>query len=175
MRRIGSALMSVGLLWGLTALPARADEVYSWVDRGGTRHYGNVPTERAAPTGLDVPTSSFTTPDEEPSVDTADAPAPLDASEVEDIAARADAPEAGEEALQQMANEKQLKQIDQRLSHIDKQMDDLARARTSHAGGTPETGGLGTNAAGYLSPEEQQLDSEREQLEKQAAQLRGQE
>jgi hypothetical protein len=168
MRRIGSALMSVGLLWGMTTLPARADEVYSWVDRGGTRHYGNVPTERAAPTGLDVPTTSFTTPDG----DTADAE-PMDAGEVADIAAQADAPELSEQELQRVANQKELKQIDQRLSHIGKQMDDLARARTSHAGGTPETGGLGTNAAGYLSPEEQQLGAEREALEKQAAQLRG--
>lgn len=172
MRPIGKMALVTGLLAGVSALPARADEVYSWKDRGGTIHYSNVPVENAAPTGLDIPTTSFTTSDEDTATEAA--AAPLGADEVESISAQADMPEATDETLQRLANEKQLKQIDQRLSHIDKQMDDLARARTSHAGGTPETGGLGTNAANYLSPEEESLGAEREVLEKQAAQLRDQ-
>lgn len=160
MRRIGTMV----LLAGLMALPARADEVYSWVDRGGTRHYSNVPTETAAPTGLDVPTASFTTGGDEGE--------PLGADVIQDVAAEADAPEDVEESLQRNANEKALRQIDERLGSINRQLTDLAQARTSHAGGTPETGGLGTNAAGYLSPEEEALGAEREELVKQASRLR---
>ncbi|HEV7732237.1 MAG TPA: DUF4124 domain-containing protein [Candidatus Binatia bacterium] len=160
MRRIGTMVLVAGLM----ALPARADEVYSWVDRGGTRHYSNVPTETAAPTGLDIPTSAFTTAGNEDE--------PLGADVIQDVAAEADAPEAVEETIQRNSNEKALRQIDQRLGTIDRQLADLAQARTAHAGGTPETGGLGTHAGGYLSPEEVSLGAEREELTKQASRLR---
>jgi hypothetical protein len=155
-------LVVVGLM--ATALPAHADEVYSWKDRGGTLHYSNVPTENAAPTGLDIPTASFTTSD--------DPDAGLGSGYVDEIAAETGITPETEAVVEDLENQKQLKQINQRISSIDQQMNDLARARTSHAGGTAETGGLGTNAAGYLSPEEESLGAEREQLEKQAAALR---
>ncbi len=165
MRRTGSILVMAGAMMGaMTALPAHADEVYSWKDRGGTLHYSNVPTENAAPTDLHVPTASFTTSD--------DPDAGLGPGEIDAIAAETGISPGTEATVGVLENQKQLKQINQRLATIDRQMNELAQARTSHAAGTPETGGLGTNAAGYLSPEEEALGAEREQLVKQAEQLR---
>lgn len=163
MRRIGSTfLIAIGM--GLVALPAHADEVYSWKDRGGTVHYSNVPVENAAPTGLHVPTSSFTTSD--------DPNAGLGSDVVDEIAAETGITPETENAVEGLQNQKQLRRINERLASIDQQLNELAAARTAHAGGTPETGGLGTNAAGYLSPEEESLGAEREQLVKQADRLR---
>jgi hypothetical protein len=165
MRRTGSILIMAGLISGpMAALPVRADEVYSWKDRGGTLHYSNVPTENAAPTDLHIPTASFTTND--------DPNAGLGSGDVDAIAAETGITPQTEATVELLENNKQLKQINQRLANIDQQMDELAQARTSHAGGTPETGGLGSNAAAYLSPEEEALGAEREQLVKQAEQLR---
>jgi hypothetical protein len=165
MRRTGSILMMAGVMAGaMVVLPAYADEVFSWKDRGGTLHYSNVPTENAAPTDLHIPTASFTTND--------DPNAGLGAGDVDEIAAETGISPGTEDTVELLQDQKQLKQINQRLANIDRQMNDLAQARTSHAGGTPETGGLGTNAAAYLSPEEEALGAEREQLVKQAEQLR---
>jgi hypothetical protein len=164
MRRTGSILVMAGVMAGSMALPVRADEVYSWKDRGGTLHYSNVPTENAAPTDLHIPTASFTTSD--------DPNAGLGEGEIDAIAAETGISPGTEATVERLEDDKQLRQINQRLANIDRQMNDLAQARTSHAGGTPETGGLGTNAAGYLSPEEEALGAEREQLVKQAEQLR---
>jgi hypothetical protein len=165
MRRTGSILVVAGAVIGaMTALPAQADEVYSWKDRGGTLHYSNVPTENAAPTDLHIPTASFTTSD--------DPNAGLGPGEIDEIAAETGITPGIESTVDGLQNQKQLKSINQRLANIDRELNDLAQARTSHAGGTPETGGLGTNAAAYLSPEEEALGAEREQLVKQAEQLR---
>lgn len=126
----------------------RAEEVYRSTGPGGTPVYGNVPMPGAASTGIRSRAERVPPPE----ADAAEGPA---AAQVSPASAR------------------ELAGIEERLRTIEEEMAELARARTAHAAGGPATGGIGTNAADVLSPEEEALAAERDRLTKRIAELTG--
>lgn len=130
------------------ASSARAEEVYRSTGPGGTPVYGNVPMPGAAATGI------RSRPESVPS-------------------AAPDAVETDTAARTSPAAAREIARIEERLRAIDDEMAELAQARTAHAAGGAATGGIGTNAADVLSPEEEALAAERDRLTKRVAELRG--
>ncbi|MCW5892510.1 MAG: DUF4124 domain-containing protein [bacterium] len=150
MRRIGLVMALAAATLGGRAL---ADDVYSWKDRGGVQHFGNAPASGAEQTGIAHAPDTFSSTADDGGFAQSDGPTPAS-----DLSAADD--------LKRDRLGRELRTMSQRITAIDSQLAELARVRTRFAGGTPETGGLGTNAAGYLSPEEQTLVGERDQLVK---------
>jgi hypothetical protein len=150
MRRIGLA----GVVLLGVAIPAGADEIYRWKDKGGNVHFSNAPTVTEGSGTV----SSEVMPSAPPGAATQGAPG---------VAAVPDE-EAGtfstEASLRRSAIERDLRAAQRRLDEIDGQLATLARARTRFAGGTEATGGVGTNADAFRSEEETTLEKEREQL-----------
>jgi hypothetical protein len=132
---------------------AGADQIYHWVDSSGRVHFSNAPAvdSHASDVGTDEIRMQTT------------APPPA-------AAGTPAATGAAESAADRVHD---LRAAQRRLEDIDAQLATLAKARTAHAGGTPGTGGLGTNAAEYLSPEEEKLKGERGEVEQQINELRG--
>jgi len=151
--------MIVGLAAAaLGAGSAQGGEIYTWTDESGQVHFSNVPStdQRGARLG----TADSVPPDE---LHAADA-APELSEEQQRFADRA-ARERSRMARELRAMDRQMKEIDERLA-------ELGRARTAHAQGLAITGGLGTNAADYRSPEELALETEREELMKRRGEAR---
>jgi hypothetical protein len=142
----------------LGAGPARADDIYTWTDKSGQVHFSNVPStdQRGAKLG----TTDSVPPDE---MNQADAAPELD-EEQQRFADQA--------AVQRSKMARELRTMDKQVQDIDARLAELSRARTAHAGGTAITGGLGTNAAGFRSPEEIALETEREELMKRRGEAR---
>lgn len=154
--------IALGVVLAVSALagPALAEDVYSWKDSQGVEHFGNAPTTGAKQTGMAYAPDTFeSTADDEAEASAADQGGFVQS---DDPASGADR-SAGDD-LRRLRIGKQLKSMSQRVTAIDGELAKLASIRTQYAAGTPETGGLGTNAAGYLSPEEKALVAEREQL-----------
>lgn len=146
MRGIALVTLALAALGG----HAWADDVYRWTDRSGVQHYGNAPTAGAQQTGMGYAADTFeSTADGYDSDDDGDGGA---------------GPSSGATDLQRERTGKEMRTLSQRITAIDAELAELAKVRTRFADGTAETGGLGTNAAGYLSPEEQTLIAERDRL-----------
>jgi hypothetical protein len=156
--------MRWGIIVGLAttafvAGPAYADDIYTWTDKGGQVHFSNVPStdQRGAKLG----TTETVPPDE---LHQADAALEL-SDEQQKFADGA--------ALQRSKMARELRTMDKQVQEIDAKLAELSRARTAHAGGMEITGGLGTNAAGFRSPEEIALETQREELVKRRGEARG--
>lgn len=160
MRRIGLVVALAAATLGGRAL---ADDVYSWKDPSGVQHFGNAPTTGARQTGIAYAPDTFAS-----TADDADDDTPPGGMHPGGFAQDDDPSPPSEisagSALERERLGKQLRTMSDRITAIDAQLAELARIRTRFAGGTPETGGLGTNAAGYLSPEEQALVGERDRI-----------
>jgi hypothetical protein len=173
MRRIGLAVALAAATLGGQAL---ADDVYSWKDRSGVQHFGNAPTAGATQTGIaHAPDTFESTADDEGGWADGAQNTGQGLGADGGFAVSDGAPPAGElsaaDDLKRLRVGKELRTMSQRITAIDGELAKLASIRTRFAAGTPETGGLGTNAEGYLSPEEKALVAERDQLLKDQARL----
>lgn len=167
MRRIGLVVALAAAAFGGQA---RADDVYSWQDRSGVQHFGNAPTTGATQTGMAYAPDTFdSTADDEggwadgQAQDTGQGLG-ADGGFAQSDGAGSDGEASAGADLKRLRMGKELRTMSQRITAIDGELAKLESIRTRYAAGTPETGGLGTNAAGYLSPEEKALIAEREQL-----------
>ncbi len=147
MGRMGIAVLAATVL----AAPAHADDVYSWKDQRGVTTFSNAPTQGA----------------QQADIRWEDSPAPDDVAP-----ASATSELTPDESIRKDDLQRELKALDQQVKSLDGRLAELAAARTSHARGLAITGGLGTNAGRYLSPEEESLGAEREKLVDQVEKLR---
>lgn len=156
------------LLCGATTIvhvaPAASADFYRWVDSKGVEHFSNVPTE--LPADRDVARIPVE-PERMPAEEYEDAVVP-------GTAGSAAAPTPAEISLARDALHKEYRKITARIDTIDKELKDLASARTRWVreanpatGDTPATG-----AADVLSPEEEELAKERSNLELQAKDMK---
>jgi Domain of unknown function (DUF4124) len=159
--------MALVVLAGLAlAGSAGAEQIYRWVDASGGVHFSNAPAEEshAADVGTEAVRMQTGAPEAPPAAPRGTAVQ----------ASRGAPPDASPgDRLRRYGRERDLRATQQRLQDIDAQLAALAKVRTAHAGGTPGTGGLGTNAAAYLSPEEEKLQTERDEVQQQLDELRG--
>jgi hypothetical protein len=162
MWRIGVVALAL-LAW---TVPGWADEIYRWTDGSGAVHFSNTPVGVGEPEKVTIEGKASFGQGGESNADG------VPASE----AAHERAPDADrfstQASIRRRGLERNLKTTNQRLQEIDARLAELAEARTRHSAGLAITGGLGTNAANYLSEEEKQLGEERKQLASQAAELR---
>jgi len=168
-------------------------DIYRWVDENGQVHYSNAPSRMQSreepvlvPVPSGAPAASEGLPAEEgggepglggveggeeavmPPPDTAvpDTVAP-NAAPVGGVSSGAPAPgTAAQAALARFSLEREYRQARGRLTDIDRELADLAAARTRFAAGGPESvGGLAAvDAPAVLSEEEVALEKEREAI-----------
>jgi len=146
MRRI--ALVGLLGLLGPVGPTDAAEVFYSWKDSGGNVHFSNVAAPGSKTVDLGEPTR-FT--------GAGAAESPAAESEGSDTAGGPEASPGESDARRKL--EEEIRTIDSRLA-------ELAELRTRFAAGTASTGGVGTNAAGVRTPEEEALLEERAALEK---------
>src|SRR5262245_36845978 len=138
MRMVALAVLVAGAL----VAPAWAGEIYSWTDNNGAVHYSNTATPGAASVSV---TDSDTTL-------SAKAPAAREGSTEGAASSEDEATFSTQASLQRTAIERSMRDVERRLADVDSRLAVHARARTSQAGGSVSTGGVGTNAADLLSP-----------------------
>jgi hypothetical protein len=159
-----------------------AADFYRWVDSKGVEHFSNVPTDLPAGRGVArIPVEPGKVADEEA------AAADEGAAARENAAAggAGDGAAAGtagstvgrtraEASLARDSLEKEYRKVTARIDAIDKELKELATARTRWAHGeNPATGDTpATGAADVLSPEEEGLAKERGDLEQQAKDMK---
>lgn len=156
--------MRWGMMTGIAAIafvagPARGDDIYTWTDKSGQVHFSNVPSTDQR--GAKIGTTDTVPPDEMHQADAA--------PELSDEQRKF----ADDAALKRSQMARELRNMDKQVKDIDARLAELGRARTAHADGLAITGGLGTNAAAFRSPEEVALETEREELMKRKAEARG--
>ena len=168
MRSVCSALLMVVALTGSTL----ADEMYRWKDSSGGLHFENVPTpeRRSRGDGAEVPTGDIV-------ADQGGEPADPSLYDSGDEAKRkkmtADEQETFSTDISSRRSqlERDLRGTESRIRQIDGQLATLARARTKNARGSEATGGVAA-PANILSPEEDSLVDERDELAQHAVDVR---
>jgi|SRR5581483_1856438 len=150
------------MAWGVVlatvavVAPAWSSDIYRWTDSSGSIHYSNID-------GADGGTKI--------------APAERAGGEDDDETEASTAPEtdtfSAQASLRRNALERDLRATDRRLRELDGRLASLARARGRNAAGSAATGGVGTDAIDVRSEEEKALATEREQLARHAAEVRG--
>jgi hypothetical protein len=138
--------------------PAHGNDIYTWTDESGQVHFSNVPS--TADRGAKLGTTEGVPPDEMHATDTA--------TELDEEQRRF----SDKAALERSKMARELRGMDKQVQEIDARLAELSRARTAHAGGSAITGGLGTNAAAFRSPEEIALETEREEIMKRRGETR---
>ncbi len=160
-------LMAVGVSLTVLAGSGWADEIYRWTDASGAVHYSNTPTTGGAPTGL--------ANDDAPSNDAAVPPGTPSGEQVADAVA-AGAEDSGfstDVSLRRNALEREARATDRELRDLDAQLAVYQRARASHAGGDPSTGGLVPRTGVPPADEEKTLAEKRVAVAKRAEAVQG--
>jgi len=147
-------LVGLGLATGV----ASGDDIYTWTDKGGGKHFSNVPStdQRGAKLG----TAETVPADEMPPADAG----PQLTEEQQKYSNQA--------GVARSRMQREMRAMDQQMKSIDAKLAELARARTAHAGGMAITGGVGTNAGDFRTPEELALEDQKEELQKRQVQAR---
>ena len=169
MRSVCSALLMVVALTGSTL----ADEMYRWKDSSGGLHFENVPepgerrrreADAEAPTG-DIVADQGGEPADPSRYDSGDEvkPKKMTAEEQDSFST--------EISSRRSQLERELRGTESRIRQIDGQLATLARARTKNARGSEATGGVAA-PANILSPEEDSLVDERDELAQHAVDVR---
>src|SRR5688572_1134217 len=162
MRSVVGALIVIAALAGIST----AEEIYRWKDPQGGLHFENVPTPR-----------SFQQPEGEasPAASSADADVLLDddGNPIEGAKKARLAPDeepgySTEVSTRRSQLERELKGTENRLKAIDGRLVTLQQARLKNVGGSEATGGVGAPAQNVLSPEEEALVEERDELAQRA-------
>jgi hypothetical protein len=168
--------LAAALLWGALVAawaPGASADFYRWVDKNGVEHYSNVPTQLPADREVErmpmEPVSDFDSA--RPGGTRADdegvgAGEPSDGSRTANEAVEAD--------LASDALRKDYRKVTARIDAIDAELEKLAAARTRWATqGNPAVGD--TRAVGAVdarSPQEEELETERSDLEEQAREMK---
>jgi hypothetical protein len=149
-----------------------ADEMYRWKDSSGGLHFENVPTPERKPRGetAEVPTGDIV-------ADQGGGPIDPSLYGSGDVVKKKKMTEDEEEAFSTEVSsrrsqlERDLRGTEGRIRQIDGQLATLARARTKNTHGSAATGGVGA-PANILSPEEDSLVDERDELAQHAVDVR---
>jgi hypothetical protein len=169
MRSVCGALLMVVALTGSSL----ADEMYRWKDSSGGLHFENVPEpgERrrredagAVPTG-DIVADQGGEPGDPSLYGTDDEP------KKRKLTADEEATFSTDVSVRRSQLERELRGTEGRIRQIDGQLATLARARTKNSRGSEATGGVAA-PANILSPEEESLVDERDQLAQHAVDVR---
>ena len=169
MRSVAGALLMVVALVGSSV----ADEMYRWKDPAGGLHFENVPEPaertRRREEGVEAPAADIAVGENGEPVEAA----------LEDPASETKKkPTADETAAfsteistQRSRLERDLRGTETRLREIDGRLANLERARTRNARGSEATGGVAA-PADILSPEEESLVKERDELAQHVVEVR---
>ena len=170
MRSVCSALLMVVALTGSTL----ADEMYRWKDSSGGLHFENVPDpgeRRRRYDAAEVPTGDIVADHGGEPVD----PSRYDSGDEVKTRKKMTADEqetfSTEISSRRSQLERDLRGTESRIRQIDGQLATLARARTKNARGSEATGGVAA-PANILSPEEESLVDERDELAQHAVDVR---
>jgi hypothetical protein len=177
--RGGRALIGI-LFCGATIVcraPEAAADFYRWVDSKGVEHFSNVPTDLPADRDVArIPVEPAAVAGEEAGAEEGAAAEGAAAEEgaAAGAAGSAAASTRAEAALARDSVEKEYRKLTARIDAIDKELKELAAARTRWAKGeNPATGDTpATGAPDVLSPEEEELEKERGDLEQQAKDMK---
>lgn len=175
MRSVVGALIVIAALAGSSA----AEEIYRWKDSAGGWHFENVPTPNLTTGGMQQHEGSGSGSEATAAAETppADVLYDDDGNPIETAPARKRlAPDEVARYSTDVSNrrsqlERELKSTQSQLKSIDGRLATLERARTKNAGGSAATGGVGA-PANVLSPEEEELVEERDELAQHAVGLR---
>jgi hypothetical protein len=183
MRSIVGALIVIAALAG----SSKAEEIYRWKDPLGGLHFANVPTpghgsilldESGSAEGSDGSQVSDSSASGGSEASEADVAVDENGQPVETVIRKKKlSPDeldsySTDVSIKRSQLERELKGTESRLRDIDGRLAMLQRARLKNSRGSAATGGVAANAADVLSPEEQSLVEEREDLAQQAADMR---
>jgi hypothetical protein len=173
MRSVCGALLMVMALTGSSL----ADEMYRWKDSSGGLHFETVPApgeRRRREDAAEVPTGDIVADQGGEPVD----PSLYDSGDSGDEVKKKKKMTAGEQealstdiSVRRSQLERELRGTESRIRQIDGQLATLARARTKNTRGSEATGGVAAPAH-ILSPEEESLVDERDELAQHAVDVR---
>jgi hypothetical protein len=173
MRSVVGALIVIVAFAGSSA----AEDIYRWKDSAGGWHFENVPTPNPTTGGMqqregsgsettaaaETPPADVLYDDNGNPIETAPAKKRLAPDEV--------AQYSSDVSNRRSQLERELKSTERQLKSIDGRLATLEQARTKNARGSAATGGVGAPAH-VLSPEEEELVEERDELAQHAVGLR---
>jgi hypothetical protein len=175
--RYAAAALMLGLSLG-RAGAAGATEIYRWVDREGRVHYSNVPSGGGADKvpELSAPHEPLVQPAEGAGEGGVEAPGAPAVGEAPAVAHPRPDHSSTEASLARSGLEKAYRAAKTRLAEIERNLEDLAAARTRHATNPPASVG-GVRAPGAetaRSAEEEALEAERDAARRRLEEIRGQ-
>lgn len=159
--------VAAAVLWGALVVawaPCASADFYRWVDKNGVEHYSNVPTQ--LPADREVKRMPVDPPSEGSDDEGVAAEEPDDEAKT--------ANEAVEANLASDALRRDYRKVMTRIDAIDAELETLAAARTRWARqGNPAVGDTrAVDAPDVRSPEEEELEAERSDLEEQAREMK---
>jgi hypothetical protein len=171
MRSIVGVLVVIVVLAGTST----AEDIYRWKDPTGGLHLQNVPTPGQRSVLLDDSGSAGSeTSADATSSDTTDV-AMSDGGETpkrKKLTPEQEEDFSTEVSMRRATLEKELRGTEKRLRDVDGRLATLQRARLKNVNGSAATGGVGAPAYNVLSPEEEALVEERDELAQRAVEVR---
>lgn len=168
MRSVPGALLMVVALTG----SSMAEEMYRWKDRAGGLHFENVPQPADRPRRQEEPGEA---PRADIAVQENGEPVEVVLEDPSETKKKMTADETAtfstEISTRRSRLERELRGTESRLREIDGRLANLERARTKNARGSEATGGVAAPAH-ILSPEEETLVEERDELAQHVVEVR---
>jgi hypothetical protein len=168
MRSIVGVLVVIVVLAGTST----AEDIYRWKDPTGGLHFQNVPTPGQRSVLLDDSGSAGSESSDTTGVAMSDGGETGETPKRKKLTPEQEEDFSTEVSMRRATLEKELRGTEKRLRDVDGRLATLQRARLKNVNGSAATGGVGAPAYNVLSPEEEALVEERDELAQRAVEVR---
>jgi hypothetical protein len=168
MRSIVGVLVVIAVLAGTST----AEDIYRWKDPTGGLHFQNVPTPGQRSVLLDDSGSAGSESSDTTGVAMSDGGETGETPKRKKLTPEQEEDFSTEVSMRRATLEKELRGTEKRLRDVDGRLATLQRARLKNVNGSAATGGVGAPAYNVLSPEEEALVEERDELAQRAVEVR---